>query len=331
MVKANVFLFEKHFEGFPKPENVKLVEEELGQIKNGEFLAEALYISVDPFIRARAPFLPLGQTMIGVQVARILESKNPKFPVGGIVVGFFGWRTHTISNGSHPQKDKVPQLIKEDLGDISLSALLGVLGRPGHSAYFCLLDICKPKAGDTIVVSGAAGAVGSLVGQIAKIKGCKVIGIAGSDEKGKWLVEELGFDHFINYKTESIDAAIKKYAPNGVDSYFDNIGGEISSTVIWNLKKFGRVGLCGSISQYNETNKVTSFHRPIISNELFLQGFQCATWVDRWSEAVKQNLEWIKEGKLKYRETVTEGFENTYQAFIDMLSGKNVGKAVVKV
>lgn len=269
--------------------------------------------------------------MIGYQIARIIESKNPNFPVGKNVVGFFGWRTHTISNGTHQNKDNVPQLVDSDLGDLPLSSHLGVLGRPGFSAYFCFLEICKPKPGDTVVVSGAAGAVGSLVGQMAKIIGCKVIGIAGSDEKGKWIIDDLKFDHFINYKTAHIDAAIKKFAPEGVDCYFDNVGGEVSSIVIHNLKKNGRVGVCGCISTYNESYKVTPIYRPIVSNELYLQGFQCSSWVDRWPEAFKQNLEWLKQGKLKYRETVSEGFDNAYQAFVEMLYGKNFGKAIVKV
>ncbi|XP_074026488.1 prostaglandin reductase 1 [Leptinotarsa decemlineata] len=331
MVKAKVYIFEKQFDGFPKSGDLKIIEEELPPIKDGEFLAEAVYLSVDPYMRARAQFLKLGEPFIGFQIAKICESKNPEFPCGKHVLGFFGWRTHTISNGIHPEKDRKSTLIPDELNDLPLSLSLGVLGRPGNSAYFGFLEICKPKEGETVVVSGASGAVGSIVGQIAKIKGCKVIGIAGSDEKCKWITNELGFDHAINYKTEDVDAVLRKLSPEGIDCYFDNVGGEISSTVIHHLKKFGRVSICGAISGYNETSKVKSIYRPIISNELTLEGFLVARWVDRWDEGIKQNLKWIKEGKLKYRETITEGFENMFTAFTDMLSGKNFGKAVVKV
>ncbi|KAG5888044.1 hypothetical protein JTB14_032853 [Gonioctena quinquepunctata] len=332
MVTAKIFIFEKQFEGSPKPGDLKIVEEELRPIRDGEFLAEAIYLSVDPYMRARAHLVELGEPFIGFQVAEITKSRNPNFPVGKHVLGYFGWRTHTISNGTHPEKDKIPTLIPEEFGDLPLSLALGVLGRPGNSAYFGLLEICDPKMGETVVISGAAGAVGSIVGQIAKIKGCKVIGIAGSDEKCKWMVEELGFDHAINYKKDNIDSALKEKAPGGVHCYFDNVGGEISSKVIHNLNKYGRVSICGAISGYNgEISKVTSIYRPIISNELMLEGFLISRWVDKWSEGTKQNIKWIKEGKLKYRETITRGFENMFTAFTDMLSGKTIGKAIVKV
>ncbi|CAH1101134.1 unnamed protein product [Psylliodes chrysocephalus] len=333
MVIAKVYKYLYKFRGFPKFSDLKLVEEELPEIENGEFLAEAVYLSVDPYMRAYAPNLPIGSTMIGSQVAKITESKNPDYPVGKYVVAHFGWRTHTISKGKEEGAVFQP-LILPDFEGLPISYGIGILGLVGNTAYFGLLDICKPKEGETVVVSGAAGGVGSIVGQIAKIHGCKVIGIAGSDEKGKWLTEELGFDHFINYKTDDVEKALKAAAPNGVDCYFDNVGGDISSTVIYQMNHFGRISVCGSISSYNNINEAEDIliQFPLVFKQLRMEGFNVSRWAgDRYIEGIKQNLQWIKEGKLKCRETVTNGFENMFDAFTEMLKGKNVGKAVVKV
>lgn len=203
---------------------------------------------------------------------------------------------------------------------------------PGNTAYFGFLEICQPKEGETVVVSTAAGAVGSLVGQIAKIKGCRVIGITGSDEKCKWITEELGFDTAINYKTADLKKELKAAAPKGIDCYFDNVGGEISSRVIEQLNVFGRISVCGAITGYNEQQiKVPAPQSHFVWNQLKMEGFIVHRWANRWMEGVNQMLQWIKDGKIKFQETVTEGFENMPQAFMDMLNGKNTGKAVVKV
>ncbi|XP_018057645.1 PREDICTED: putative NADP-dependent oxidoreductase YfmJ, partial [Atta colombica] len=203
-----------------------------------------------------------------------------------------------------------------------------------NTAYFGLLEICKPKSGETIVISGAAGAVGSHVGQIAKILGLNVIGICGSDEKCKWLTEEMGFDSAINYKTTSVAARLREVAPQDVDCYFDNVGGNISSAVIYQMKPFGRVTVCGSISSYNADNSSLpkcTILQPILSkHELRMEGFFVTHWMNRWNESIMQNLQWLREGKLRYRETVTKGFENMFEAFIGMLRGKNIGKAIVQ-
>lgn len=220
-----------------------------------------------------------------------------------------------------------------DLGDLPASLGIGVLGMPGNTAYFGLLDICKAQEGETVVVTSAAGSVGSLVGQIAKIKGCHVVGFAGSDEKCKWLEDELGFDKVINYKTPNPAAALKEAAPHGVDCFFDNSGGSLSSIIIRQMNLNGRVAVCGAVSEYNATSNVTipSPFRNIILQQLTLQGFVVYRYVDRWMEGIEQILKWIHEGKVKYHETVSEGFENMPQAFIDCLNGSNFGKAVVKV
>ncbi|KAJ8923379.1 hypothetical protein NQ315_001937 [Exocentrus adspersus] len=285
-------------------------------------------------MRAHASKLQPGSTFLGSQVARIIESKNPKYSPGQYVVGEFGWRTHTVSTGERlPNGFPGAWIIPDFPKDLPLSLALGILGMPGNTAYFGLLEICQPKPGETLIVTGAAGAVGSVVGQIGKIKGCHVIGVAGSEEKGKWLVDELGFDHFINYKTDDITKKIKEYAPNGIDCYFDNVGGEITSMILCHMNHFGRIAVCGGISGYNEKDipKVTMIQYPVVINELKMEGFIVHRWLDRWFEGIEQNMKWIQEGKLKYRETVTEGFENMFKAFTDMLRGGNTGKAIVKL
>ncbi|CAL7951830.1 unnamed protein product [Xylocopa violacea] len=338
MVKTKRYVVVKHFEEEPKPTDLKLVEEELPPLQNGEYLVQAEYLSVDPYMRPYIQRYPVGVTMIGSQVARIIESRNPEYPVGKKIIGYLGWRTHTVIN---PLKESGVDFVNHkpillpDIGNLPSSLTLGILGMPGNTAYFGLLEICKPKQGETLVVSGAAGAVGSHVGQIGKkVFGLTVIGIAGSDEKCKWLLEELGFDHAINYKKADVGTVLRTVAPKGVDCYFDNVGGDISSAVIYQMKPFGRIAVCGSISSYNANAsslpKSTILQPMMVFNQLKMEGFLVTRWMDRWTEGIQKNLQWIREGKLKYRETVTEGFNNMFEAFVGVLQGKNVGKAIVK-
>lgn len=334
MVKAKRFVLVKNFENLPKESDLKLMEEELPALKEGQFLAEAVYLSVDPYMRAYSHQLREGITMIGSQVAKIIQSKNKDFPVNKYIVGQFGWRSHTISEGKSVSPDVMPPYILPDFGKLPLSLALGSLGMPGNTALFGFLEICKPKAGETVVVTGAGGAVGSHVGQIAKLKGCNVIGITGSEEKCKWI-KSLGFDHAINYKTANLHTALAEAAPRGVDCYFDNVGGEVSSIIIQHMHKFGRVSVCGSISSYNSDirnlPKATVIQPSVVFQQLEIKGFVVSNWSNRWMEGIKQNLQWIQEGKVKYKETITDGFENMTKAFISLLNGENVGKAVVKV
>lgn len=339
MVKAKKYVIVKHFVDEPKPTDLQLVEEELPSIRNGEFLVEAEYFSVDPYMRPYVQRFPVGITMIGSQIAKIVESKCPNFPVGKRIIAYLGWRTHTIVNVQNSSELDIiggkPQLLP-DIGDLSPSLCLGALGMPGNTAYFGFLEICKPKPGETLVVSGAAGAVGSHVGQIAKhVIGLTVIGIAGSEEKCKWLVDELGFDFAINYKKDNVNTALRKAAPKGIDCYFDNVGGDISSIVIYQMKPFGRVSICGSISSYNSDSaslpKCTILQPAVVFSQLKMEGFIVSRWSDRWPEGIEKNLQWIREGKIRYHETVTNGFENMFEAFVGMLHGKNVGKAIIKV
>lgn len=339
MVKAKKFLYIKAFEGEPTLDNFKLEEEELGDLKDEEILCEAKFLSVDPYVRALMGRFPINHTVIGRQIAKVIDSKNKNFPVGCHIFGTLGWRTHTIVKPANSTMDERAVMstdtvyILPDFGNLPLSYGLGCLGVPGNTAHFGFLEICQPKAGETVVVTGAAGAVGCIVGQIAKIKGCNVIGFAGSDEKCKWLTNDLGFDYAFNYKTENIVESLKNSAPNGVDCYFDNVGGEISSAIISQMNKYGRISVCGSISTYNsvEVQKAPLLQPFFVRNELKMEGFMVFRWASRYMEGLQQNLKWTQEGKIKYKETRTKGFENTPQAFIDMLRGKNFGKALVEI
>ncbi|MEH6778692.1 NADP-dependent oxidoreductase [Maribacter arcticus] len=310
---------------------LKQLDKELN-ISEGEILLKSTYISVDPYLRGRMseaksyiPPFEIGQPMSSGVVAEVIASKNDNYKKGNFVAGILPWKTQQISNGEGLQKvdkEKAP-----------LSAYLGILGMTGLTAFLGLHEIGKPKKGETLVVSGAAGAVGSVVGQIGKILGLYVIGIAGSDEKVNMLTSELGFDHGINYKTtKDMKSAIQKAAPNGVDIYFDNVGGPISDAVLFSINRFARMVICGAISVYNNTELPTglSVQPFLVKNSALMQGFIVSNYADKFPEAMKHLATWLGEGKLTYKETIVEGFENTPQAFLDMMAGKNKGKMIVK-
>ncbi|XP_035673726.1 prostaglandin reductase 1-like [Branchiostoma floridae] len=334
MVKSKRFVFARQFEGLPKESDFQLVEEETPELKDGEILVESLFNSVDPYMRPYTRRLPTGITMIGEGCGRVIESKSSDFPVGTVVMHRYGWCTHAVLDTKNKDPQNIIRKAPADYPkDLPLSLLLGAVGMPGMTAYFGLLKLCEPKEGETVFVNGAAGAVGSLVGQIAKIKGCKAVGSAGSDAKVAWL-KELGFDAAFNYKTvSSLDAALKEAAPNGIDCYFDNVGADFSSTVLNHMNLFGRVSICGSISTYNDNEPAKGPYPfvTILSKQLTVTGFIVTRWIKEWPKGMEQMVQWIKEGKIKYREHVTEGFENMPKAFIGMLVGENTGKAVVKL
>jgi len=324
--------------GVPKLDHdFQLVESTVPALQDGDILVKTLYLSVDPYMRGRmknvksySPPFEIGKPLYGGGVGEVVESKNEKYSVGDVVAGFLNWQHYNLITKAQSGniQGKVPKEFP-----FPLSYNLGVLGMPGMTAYLGFLDICEPKAGETLVVSGAAGAVGYLVGQIGKIKGCRVIGIAGSDEKIK-ILENSGFDVGINYKTtKDMTAAIKNAAPNGVDMYFENVGGEISSAVYNNINRFGRVALCGNISNYNATElPIGPNHDWIfITRSIKLQGFIVSQWINKFPEGIKQMMQWLKEGKIKYEETVRNGLENTPKALLEMFAGENIGKMVVKV
>lgn len=261
---------------------------------------------------------------------RVIETKNENYPKGTIVFAQVGWRTHTIVDPLSFKKHEFYEL--PDFGGLPISLGVGALGMPGISAYYGLLEICEPQEGETVVVTCAAGAVGSLVGQIAKLKGCRVVGFAGSDDKCKWLEDELGFDKAINYKNGDLNELLKKAAPEGVDCYFDNVGGSLSELIWSHINLNGRISICGAISAYNDQKpKLTAPQKFFVWQQLKMEGFSTWRWADQWIEGINEIAQLIHEGKIKYYETITLGFENTPKAFIAMLRGKNTGKAVVKV
>jgi leukotriene B4 12-hydroxydehydrogenase/15-oxo-prostaglandin 13-reductase len=318
--------------GLPKESDFKLIEAPLPTPQQGEVLVKTVYLSVDPYMRGRitgirtyADPVNIGDVMVGGTVGQVIESRDPSFQPGDFVAGYWGWQDHTVARASGLRKLD-PQMAP-------VSTALGVLGVPGITAYFGFVEICHPAAGETVVVSGAAGAVGSLVGQIAKIHGCHVIGIAGGDDKIQHIVKDLGFDAAFNYKTTGdYVAKLKELCPNGIDCYFDNVGGVISDAVFTLLNPFGRVSVCGQISQYNlqEPELGPRLLIQILVRQLKVEGFIVTRFQERWPQGIAQMARWIQEGKIRYREDIVEGFEKTPRAFIDMLQGKNTGKMLVK-
>lgn len=336
MVKARSYVVVKKFKGVPKRDDFKIQEVELPRLDNGEVLIKAEWLSVDPYQRAYNIHLKVPYQMPGFQVGIVVDSKNPRFPVGARVVSHKGWCDYYVGNPTEVPSNPMDKIYKlPDLKGMSESLAVGYVGMPGATAYFGLLELCQPQPDETVVVTGAAGAVGSLVGQIAKVKGCRVIGFAGSDDKVDWLERDLGFHKAINYKTADIAKALKEAAPNGVDCYFDNVGGEISSIIINQMNDFGRVSVCGSISSYNEdpTNmpKATILQSATVGKQLKIEGFLVPRWANRWPEAFVDLVKWTKSGEIRTREHVTEGFDKIFDAFVGMLAGENFGKAVVKV
>jgi NADPH:quinone reductase len=318
--------------GMPTEENFKLIETDIPQPGEGEVLVRSLYLSVDPYMRGRmstaksyvAPY-ELNEVIAGGVVGEVVKSHNPKFATGDIVTGMLGWADYNISSGKG--------LSKIDPNLAPITTALGVAGMPGMTAYFGLLDIGNPQPGETVVVSGAAGAVGTVVGQIAKLKGCRVVGIAGSDEKNEYLVQELGFDVAINYKTQNVYEALKAACPNGIDVYFDNVGGEISDAVMPLLNFQARIPLCGQISLYNlaKADVGPRILPYILKSSALLKGFIVSDYSSRFREGITQLGQWVAEGKLKYSENIIEGLENTPRAFIGLFHGENMGKQLVKV
>lgn len=329
MVQAKTWILVKHFEGFPKDSDFELKVEELPEPKAGEVLLEAVFLSVDPYMR---PFsrvrMKEGDVMIGTQVAKVVQSNNSAFPVGCHVVGRCGWRTHTVSDG----KDLIP-VMADWPQDVSLSLALGTIGMPGLTALYGIEEVLGLQKGETLLVNAAAGAVGSVVGQIAKIKGCKVVGSAGSDAKVAYL-KELGYDEAFNYKTvDSLEEALRKASPEGYDCFFENVGGPFSTAALQQMKNFGRIAVCGAISTYNDTVPQTGPfpHLTMIFKQIKMEGFMQSRWEHKHPESLKRLMGWLKEGKLQCREHVTKGFEKMPAAFMGILHGENIGKAIVAV
>jgi len=316
--------------GLFKDSDFKWQEEPIGDLGDGAVLVRVIYLSLDPTNKVWAttdsylPAVPLGDVMRGGGIGVVEESRNASFAAGDIVQGMFGWQLYASVPGAG--LTKLPK-------GAPLKAFMGVLGHIGLTAYFGLMDVGKPKEGETLVVSAAAGAVGSLVGQIGKIKGCRVVGLAGSDDKCLWIREELGFDAAINYHNENVSAALKRECPKGIDIYFDNVGGEILNTALALINLRARIPLCGMISQYTATGPVSGPANlsNLISRRAKIEGFLVSDYLPRAGEAIPHLLEWMQSGRLKFRLDVAEGLEQAPRAISRLFEGKNTGKLVVKV
>jgi hypothetical protein len=319
--------------GKPALSDFRFISDPIPVPPTGHVLLKTLYVSVDPYLRGRmndtksyVPSFELGKPIQSGIIAEVTDSTHSDFKKGDFVMGNLEWKEFQVSDGTG--------LKKVDPNISSLSSYLGILGMTGLTAYLGLTEIGAPKAGETLVVSGAAGAVGSIVGQIGKILGCNVVGITGSDEKAELLKSKFKFDYAVNYKTASnLNMAIQNACPKGVDVYFDNVGGRISDVVLENINKFARLPVCGTISHYNDTHvPVGPRVQPILlTKSAMMKGFIVGDFSAKFPAAINQLAIWLKEGKLTYAETIVYGFENIPQAFLDLFDGKNTGKMIVKI
>ncbi|MGH2506371.1 MAG: NADP-dependent oxidoreductase [Ktedonobacteraceae bacterium] len=318
--------------GWVQESDFRVIESDIPALQDGEVLVKNLYLSLDPYMRGRmnarksyTASAELDQVMVGSTVGIIAASRNSAFQVDDTVLSYLGWQQYGVTSGRGLQK--LPQS-----EHIPLSAYLGVVGMPGITAWYGLMQIGQPKPGETVVVSAASGAVGSVVGQLAKFKGCRVVGIAGGQAKCDYVVQELGFDACVDYKAGHLVADLAQAAPRGIDIYFDNVGGEILDTVLEQLNSFARIPLCGFVSQYN----VTELYRlrnigSFLTNRATLQGFIVGEHIEVWPQAMQELSQLVTAGTLKYRESVAHGLEQAPAAFIGLLKGENLGKQLVKL
>ena len=317
---------------YPEPKHFRLEDVPIPQPNEGEALVETIWLSLDPYMRGRmregpsyATPVQIGEVMTGGVVGRVVKSRTPDLAVGDIVDGSLGWQEYAVARPSALRK------VDPELAPISTA--VGVLGMPGMTAYFGFLDVCEPEVGDTVVVSAASGAVGQVVGQIGKIMGCRVVGTAGTDEKVDFIVNELGFDAGINYKTDDVDSALAAACPNGIDAYFDNVGGFVTDAVMQQINIHARVAICGQISQYNlaEPELAPRSLGLLIQKQAKVEGFLVFNFAHRHEHARQRMAEWIRTGQLKYKEDVVDGLERAPEAFIGMMTGENFGKLIVMV
>ena len=317
--------------GWVEESNFKIVEADVPKPGPGEVLVKNLWLSLDPYMRGRmnavksyTRYLEIGEVMTGGTVGQVAESSNPKFKAGDYVVGSLGWQLYAISNGEG--------LAVVDPKLVPLSAYLGVCGMPGGTAWIGLLEHCAPKVGETVLVSAATGAVGGVVGQLAKLQGCRAVGIAGGAKKCDFAVKELGFDACVDYKAGKLLDDLKAACPSGVDNYFENVGGEVLDSAFRVLNPFSRVALCGLIAEYNSTEPYgVKMFRSLLVNRVKLQGFIVFDRVDLYQRAIPKLANLVSQGKIKYHETIAEGLQNAPKAFIGLLKGQNLGKQLVKL
>lgn len=322
--------------GEPKDTDFALVESPVPNAGAGQILCRTLYLSLDPYMRGRmnaaksyAAPVEVGQVMVGGAVSEVVESKLSDFAAGDIVFAYSGWQEYSLSDGRGVRR------VDPKLAPISTA--VGVLGMPGMTAYSGLLNIGKPKPGETVVVAAASGAVGGIVGQIAKIKGCRAVGVAGSPEKCDFVVTELGFDACVNHRHADFAESLRAACPDGIDVYFENVGGAVFQTVLPLLNRFARVPVCGLIAHYNTTqpapgpDQVPLLMRAVLSNRITLRGFIVWDFAAQEQECLQQMGDWVRTGRIKYREDIVDGLENAPKAFRGLLQGLNFGKQVVRV
>jgi NADPH:quinone reductase len=330
-MKSNTVILRSRPTGLPRLDNFAFVSEDVPAPGAGEVLLRTIWVSVDPYLRGKmsgtkVPRFELDKPISSKIIAEVVASNNPGIKKGDIVSHYLDWKEYQVSDGKG--------LVIVDAAAAPSSAYLSVLGVTGLSAYFALMDIGRPKPGETLVVSGAAGAVGSIAGQIGKIMGCRVVGIVGSEQKAALVKTKFGFDAAINYKSAvDIGAAIAAACPDGVDIYFDNVGGPISDAVIEHINPYGRIPVCGVISNYNDSEPATglSLLPLVVYKFLTIQGFLIADFAPRFPEGIAKLRSWLAEGKLVYAETVVEGFEKLPEAFLGLFAGMNEGKMLVRV
>ncbi len=323
--------------GEPTVENFRLVKTPVPELKDGEVLVRNHFMSLDPYMRGRmndaksyALPQPLDQVMQGGTAGVVAASKHAGFAVGDKVVGFGGWQEYSVVDGNQPA-----MLRKVDTTHIPLSAYLGTVGMPGVTAWYGLMKIIAPKPGETVVVSAASGAVGTVVGQLAKVRGCRAVGLAGGPEKCRYVVEELGFDACIDYRLhpdlKALSAALKAACPNGIDGHFENVGGITLDAVLQRMNPFGRIAVCGMIAGYNGEPIPITQPQLILQSRLKVEGFIVSEHMEIWPEALKEIGGLVAAGRLKYRETIAQGIGSAPEAFLGLLKGRNFGKQLVKL
>lgn len=335
-VKNRRILLASRPTGEPSETDFTLSEAELEHPQSGQMLLRTLWLSLDPYMRGRmsdrksyAPPVAIGDVMVGGTVSEVIASNLVNFAPGDIVEGRTGWQDYALSDGTNMRK------VDPALGPISTA--LGVLGMPGRTAYFGFLSVGQPKSGETVVVSAAAGAVGAIVGQLAKIKGCHVVGIAGAQEKCDYVVNELGFDTCINHHTPDLAQQLENACPKGIDIYFENVGGKVFEAVLPCLNDFARIPVCGLIAHYNESqlpdgpNQVPLLMRAILSHRITVRGFLSSDFANQQDLFLNDMSRWLQEGRIKYREDIVDGLENAPRAFQKLFRGENFGKLLVKV
>ena len=324
--------------GEPKPTDFEIADAPVPKPQDGEILVRTIWLSLDPYMRGRmndvksyAASVELGQPMVGGTVGEVVESRDAAFRPGDFVLSYGGWQTHHVAKSAGARMGAFGPM-KLDAKAAPISTALGVLGMPGMTAYVGLYDLGQPKAGETVVVSAAAGAVGSVVGQLAKIRGCRAVGIAGSKDKCEYVLKELGFDACVSYRVPDLAAVLRDACPNGIDVYFDNVGGDVLKAVLTRVNPFARIPLCGIISQYNATELPAGPNlAPVLVNRVTIRGFIVSDHVDRMPQFLADCGRWMREGRLKYREDIVQGLDRAPEAFIGLLRGRNLGKMLVQV